>query len=82
MGIIALKALFFWCTVINGIILLCSSFVCAFARDWLYSIHNKFFDVSRETVSTMLYSFIALYKMLWIVFNLVPYIALLIMASN
>ena len=82
MGIIALKTLFFWCTVINGIILLCLSFLFAFARDWFYPVHNRLFNIPRETLNTMYCTFIALYKMLWMVFNLTPYIALLIMASN
>ena len=58
--------------------LIFSSVVCVFGRDWLYPIHNKFFNIPRETIDVMCYSFIALYKMLFIVFNLVPYIALLI----
>ena len=62
----------------NLIMLIFSSVVCVFGRNWLYPIHNKIFNIPRETVNTMCYSFIALYKMLFIMFNLVPYIALLI----
>jgi len=78
MDIITVRTFFLWCTIINGIILIGSSLVCIFARDWAYPIHNRFFNVSRETVNTVFYSFIALYKMLWIMFNLVPWLALLI----
>jgi hypothetical protein len=80
MGIILFRTFFLWCTIINAIILIGSSLVCVFARDWLYPIHNRIFNISRETLSTICYSFIALYKMLWIVFNLVPWLALLIIA--
>jgi len=80
MDIITVRTFFLWCTIINGILLIGSSLVCIFARDWIYPIHNRFFNVSRETVNTMFYSFIALYKILWMVFNLVPWLALLIIA--
>jgi hypothetical protein len=79
MDIIALRAFFFWCTVINGIVLLSPLFF-IFAVDFIYPIHSRMFRVSRETFNTMGYSFIMLYKMLWLVFNLVPWLALLIIA--
>jgi hypothetical protein len=78
MDIITLRTFFLWCTIINGIVLLFSSLICFFAPDWAYSMHGRLFNLSRETVNTICYSFIALYKMVWIVFNLVPWIALLI----
>ena len=82
MDTITLRTFFLWCTIINGIVLIFSSLVCVFARDWLYPIHNRFFNIPRETVNTMCYSFIALYKILFLVFNLVPYIALLIIGLS
>lgn len=78
MDILTVRTFFLWCTIINGVILIGSSLVCIFVRDWLYPVHSRFFDIPRETVNTMCYSFIALYKILFLVFNLVPYIALLI----
>ena len=78
MDIATIRAFFMWCTILNLIVLIFSSAVCVFGRDLLYPIHNKLFNIPRETINTMCYSFIALYKMLFIVFNLVPYIALLI----
>jgi hypothetical protein len=78
MDIITLRTFFLWCTIINAIILIGSSMIFAFASDWIYKIHNRFLNIPKETSKTVFYSFIGLYKMLWIVFNLVPYIALLI----
>jgi len=78
MDVVTIRAFFMWCTILNLIMLIFSSVVCVFGRDWLYPIHNKFFNIPRETIDVMCYSFIALYKMLFIVFNLVPYISLLI----
>ena len=80
MDIVALKAFFFWCTVINGIVLLVMPLIFIFACDWACSIHCSLFKVSKEMSKTMAYSFIFLYKLLWMVFNLVPWLALLIIA--
>ena len=78
MDITSVRGFFLWCTIINGGVLLLSSVFCIFACGWIYQIHSRLFKVSRETFNVLIYSFIALYKMLFLVFNLVPYIALLI----
>ena len=78
MDINTIRTFFLWCTIINGLILTGAFLFYIFARDLAHSVHSRLFSVSRETVNTMYYSFIELYKMLWILFNLVPYIALLI----
>jgi hypothetical protein len=78
MDIITVRTFFLWCTIINVVILIGSSLVYVFVADWVYSIHGRLFHVSRDTFNTLFYSFIAFYKILFLVFNLVPYIALLI----
>ena len=78
MDIITVRTFFMWCTIINGILLTGSSLVFIFASDSIYPIHSRLFKVSRESFNTLFYSFIALYKILWIMFNLVPWLALLI----
>ena len=78
MDIQTLTAFFMWCTILNFALLLLSSLMCICAGDWTYRMHNKLFSISRETFNVAIYSFIALYKLLVIVFNLIPYIALVI----
>ncbi|MHC4456268.1 MAG: DUF6868 family protein [Planctomycetota bacterium] len=78
MGIDSLRAFFMWCTILNVALLLFSSLMCICAGDWAYQIHSKWFSISRETFNVVIYSFLALYKILIIVFNVIPYIALLI----
>ena len=78
MSIETIREFFMWCTILNVALLLLSSLICVCARDWAYQIHSKLFSISKETFNVAIYSFIALYKMLVIVFNLIPYIALLI----
>jgi hypothetical protein len=67
-----------WCTILNVALLLLSSLMCICAGDWAYRIHSKMFSIPREAFNVVIYSFIALYKLLVIVFILIPYIALLI----
>ena len=78
MDIQTLTTFFMWCTILNVALLLLSSLMCICAGDWAYRIHSKLFSISRETFNVVIYSFIALYKLLVIVFILIPYIALLI----
>jgi len=80
MDIVALRAFFFWCTVINGAMLLIMPLIFIFAWDWVCSIHCSLFKVSKEMAKTMGYSFIFLYKIFWMIFNFVPWLALLIIA--
>ena len=78
MDIAALRMFFMWCTIINGGLLIVSAIMCTFARDWVYPIHSKWFSIPREAFNVAIYSFIGLYKIFIIVFNLVPWIALVI----
>ncbi len=78
MAIQTLTAFFMWCTILNFALLSFSSLMCIFVSDRVYRIHSKWFPISREAFNVAIYSFIGLYKIFVIFFNLVPYIALLI----
>ena len=78
MDITTLKAFFLWCTIVNTALLLLTSLACIFFSDFSYRMNNKFFSISRQEFNVILVSFIALYKIFVLAFNLVPYIALLI----
>jgi hypothetical protein len=78
MDIDSITAFFMWCTILNVALLVLSSLICVCAGDWVYRIHSKWFSISRETFNGVIYSFIALYKIFIFVFNLIPYVALLI----
>ena len=78
MGIYAIRAFFMWCTIINvGLLVLCC-LVWIFLRDFSYQMNNRMFSISRETFKVAFMSFIGLYKIFFTFFNLVPYLALLI----
>lgn len=47
-----------------------------FFSDEVYSIHSRWFSGSKEEFSTLLYTMIGAYKIIWIFFNVAPYLAL------
>ena len=78
MDIQTLTTFFMWCTILNGGLLILSFLICAFAGDWVYQMHSKWFPMPRETFRVVLYSFLGLFKIVFLVFNVVPYVALII----
>ena len=78
MDIQTLTRFFMWCTIINGGLLVLWSVMFKFAPDFVYRTQSKWFPISRETFNVIIYSFLGLFKIVFLVFNLVPYVALLI----
>jgi hypothetical protein len=74
-----LRLFFMWCTILNVTLLLAMFLAIALAGDFVYRMHGIWFRMPRQTFDTALYGFFGLFKLLVIVFNLVPYVALLIM---
>jgi hypothetical protein len=81
MTIEILTAFFMWCTIINAALLIFSSLMILAVSDWIYSIHSKIFSLSREAFNIIIYSFLGFFKIMVFVFNLVPWIALLIIGQ-
>ncbi len=79
MDIQTLTTFFMWCSIINGGILALWTISFMFAPDLIYRLQNKWFPIPRETFSAIFYALIGLFKILFLVFNLVPYLALLVM---
>ena len=42
------------------------------------SLQSKWFPIPRETFDVVIYAFLGLFKIIFLVFNVVPYVALLI----
>lgn len=78
MSIENLQNFFFWCLIINCIIYLISVIAVLFMRDFLCNMHEKLFALEKATVLKALYAYLATYKLLLIVFNLTPWVALLL----
>ena len=78
MDIQTLTTFFMWCTVINGAMFVLWSTVYMFAPDLVYRTQNKFFPIPRDTFNVVFYAFLGLFKIVFLVFNVVPYVTLLI----
>jgi len=74
-----LTAFFMWCTILDGGLLIIWTVSFLFAPDLVYRIQNAWFPIPRETFDVLMYSFLGLFKIVFLVFNLVPYLALLIL---
>ena len=74
-----LRGVLGWCAVINiGMLLLWFLFL-AFAHDWIYRMHSKWFKIPAETFNAIHYTGIVFLKIVIFVFNIIPYFALRIM---
>jgi hypothetical protein len=82
MSLKTLKTFFFWMTVINFLILLISTFGVVALTQEMKAIHSRIFHVSPDELSQIYFEYLAWYKLLWMIFNLVPYIALRVMLAN
>ena len=78
MDIQTLTIFFMWCTIINGSLFILWVIMYILAPDLIYRIQSKWFPIPRETYNVLMYSFLGLFKIIFLVFNVVPYIVLLI----
>ncbi|VAV85818.1 hypothetical protein MNBD_DELTA01-874 [hydrothermal vent metagenome] len=65
-----------WSLLINWGVLLLWFFMIAFAHDWVYRLHTRWFKLSRESFDKLHYGLMGAFKLLIFIFNLAPYIAL------
>ena len=82
MDIPTLTSFFMWCTLINGSLLALWIVFSAFAPGLVYRTQRIFFPLPRETFDVVIYSFLGLFKIIFLVLNVTPYVALLILGSN
>ena len=78
MDMATVQAFFMWCTILNGGLLILSFLVCAFAGDWVYRMHSKWYPIPRDAFNIVICSLLGLFKVFVLIFNLVPYLALVI----
>lgn len=70
------------CTLLNYAILIIWFAVFTLSYDWVYRVHTSWFPMSNENYDVANYVAMAVYKILVLVLNLIPYIALSIMGSD
>lgn len=80
MTIELLRELFGWCAVINVALMLWWFLFVTLAPDFIFRIHSKMFHVSKDQLAVIHYVGILIYKLIVLVFILIPYIALVIIS--
>lgn len=75
MTLAQLKAFLWKCTKINFFFLL-FNFVVLLLSEQVYHIHQNFYSGSLEEFEKTLYYGMGMYKLFWLFFNVVPYMAL------
>jgi hypothetical protein len=71
-----LKSFFMWCSIINFGLMMLSFIIITTAKEWAYKMHSRWFNISKPAFDLILYCFLGIYKLLLIVFCIIPWIAL------
>lgn len=70
-----------WCTLINTGILVFSTIMLIVAGNFAIGLHGRMFKMDQTELRKSYFNYLANYKLLILVFNLVPYLALRILAN-
>jgi hypothetical protein len=65
-----------WSALINYGVLLVWFLFFVLAHDWMYRLHTRYFALTAEKFDSVHYASMATFKLLVIVLNLVPYLAM------
>ncbi len=82
MSIEQVRDFFLWCSIIDVGLLLFWFVMLSVAHDWVYRWHSRWFKLSVEKFDSIHYAGMAIFKMAVFVFNVVPYVALLIVGGK
>ena len=82
MSIETARHILLWCTVINYAVLLLWFLFFSLAHDSIYRLHARWFRLPVEQFDAIHYGGMAIYKVGVLLFNLVPYVALLIVGRG
>ncbi len=75
--------LFFqWLTIIVGIFYLMTSLWILLGQKFLISMQKKVFKIDEKTMKALLWGYIAVFKVVFLVFVLGPYLALLMLCEK
>ena len=78
MNLEQLTELFKWMTIINVGLLALSSILVMTLKGIMCRMHSKLFGIREDNVPVMAYGYLGLYKVLVILFCIVPYVSLLL----
>lgn len=76
MSLAEVAAVLGWCTVINLVLLVVSTLALFLFQKNVLRFHEWFSGLSAEQLKPIYFQYLAQMKLLWIVFNLTPYLAI------
>lgn len=78
MSLDQLTELFKWMLLINIGLLVFSTISVLVLKNFMIRLHTSLFGISKEQFALAVYAYLGMFKIIVIVFNIVPYIALLL----
>lgn len=75
------KQFFGWCLVINAVILVLTTVALVVLGGWAAKFHAKMFDLDEKDVRQSYFQYLARLKICVIIFNLAPWLALVLMSK-
>ena len=80
MSVEIVRGFLFWCSLINYSLLVFWALLMMAPHEWMHRIWGRWYRISSEQFDVIQFSGIVLYKLLIFVFNVIPFIALRIVA--
>lgn len=80
MSLEVVRSTLLWCAVLNYLVMLFWFLLFVLPHRWLYRICSRWFPLTSEQFDVINFSGIVLYKVAILLLNLVPYLALRIVA--
>lgn len=77
--IIVIKSFLGWCSIISICFYGISTLILTIFRKDILSLHSKIFNLDKASLGLEFYKFLAIYKIAILMFNIIPYLALVIM---
>jgi hypothetical protein len=77
-----LSDFFLWCTILNYLVLISWFAIFSLAHEWLSNLLGRWFRLTTAQFDAIHYGVMAAYKVGILLLNLVPYIALNIVARH
>lgn len=80
LGVVQLTEFFGWCSLINIGILAFTTLAIVLFNSFIISVHSKMLNIDSSDLPKLYFKYLANYKIGILIFNLVPYIVLKVMA--
>jgi len=82
MNHLSVSAFLLWCTILNYLVLIVWFAAFSLAHDWMSGLHGRWFRLTPAQFDALHYGGMAVYKIGILLLNLVPLVALSILARQ